>query len=136
MSIYTYAEQNPNRTRDICLQSWPFRSPFRLTVFTLRAGTKKWQVTRFLLWFFLSWGIDYKKKSSKTKFERITFWILTTLFPTVQRFIENFIKVLIKWISITVFKKTSTPIKTLEKLDQSQPICSRKLHENSTQKTS
>ncbi len=31
------------------------------------------QVTRgFMYWFFLSWGIDYRIKTSKTKFERIT----------------------------------------------------------------
>ncbi len=34
--------------------------------------------------FFLRWGIDYQKKSSKTKFGRITSWILTTIFPTVE----------------------------------------------------
>jgi hypothetical protein len=27
-----------------------------------------------MLWLFLSWGIDYRIKSSKTKFGRITSW--------------------------------------------------------------
>ncbi len=74
---YIYAEQNPNRTRDISFQSWRFRSQSRLGVppmFWLWGQVpKKWQVTRgFWLWFFLSWGIYYWKKSSETKFERIT----------------------------------------------------------------
>jgi hypothetical protein len=36
-----------------------------------------------MLWFFLNWSIDYQIKNSKTKFGRITFWILTTLFSSV-----------------------------------------------------
>jgi hypothetical protein len=77
MSIY--AEQNPNRTRDICFQNWPFRNQKWLTVFLKfslwRRVPENWQVTRgFMLWSFLSWGIDYRNKSSETKFGRITSW--------------------------------------------------------------
>ncbi len=86
---YIYAEQNPSRTRDISIQSWPFRSRKRprvsLKFWLWRSVPEKWQVTRgFMLWFFLNWSIDYQIKNSKTKFGRITFWILTTLFPTVR----------------------------------------------------
>ncbi len=86
---YIYAEQNPNRTRDICFQSRPFRNPEWLTVFLKFSlwgwVPKKWQVTRgFLLWFFLSWGIDYQKKVRKQNLEESPPGLLTTLFPTVQ----------------------------------------------------
>jgi hypothetical protein len=53
---------------------------------TLKTRTvpEKLQVTRgFMLWFFLNWGIDYRIKNEKTNSGRITFLILTTLFPTV-----------------------------------------------------
>ncbi len=52
---YIYAEQNPNRTRDICFEEI--------------GGCKG-----FLLWFFLSWSIDYRTKSAKAKFKKITSW--------------------------------------------------------------
>jgi hypothetical protein len=76
---YIYAEQNPNRARDIGVQSWPFRSQKRPTVslkFSLwRQVPGSWQVTRgIMLWLFLSWGIDCWIKSWKTRFGRITSW--------------------------------------------------------------
>ncbi len=75
---YIYAEQNPNRTRAISIQSWPLCWQKRLgdsPKFSLwRQVPENWQVTRgFLLWFFLSWSIDYRIKSEKTKSERSTF---------------------------------------------------------------
>jgi hypothetical protein len=40
-----------------------------------KPAPKMSRVTRsFMFWFFLSWGIDYRKKSSKTKSERMTSW--------------------------------------------------------------
>ncbi len=76
---YIYAEQNPNRTWDIWIQSWPFRSRkrpcFSTKYWLWRQVPEKWEVTRgFMVWFFLSWGIDYRKKNKKTKFGRITSW--------------------------------------------------------------
>jgi hypothetical protein len=47
---YIYAEQNPNRTRDIGFQSWRFRSQSRLGVppmfWLWRQVPENWQVTR------------------------------------------------------------------------------------------
>ncbi len=76
---YIYAEQNSSRTQDIGFQSWPLRSQKRLT-FSLkfwlwRQVPENWQATRdFMLWFFLSWGINYRTKNSKTKSKRMTSW--------------------------------------------------------------
>ncbi len=77
---YIYAEQNPNRTWDIWFQSWPFRSEKRIansTKFSLwRPVPGKWAATwGFMVWLFLSWGIDYQIKNKKTQSGRITFWI-------------------------------------------------------------
>jgi hypothetical protein len=65
-----YGKQNPNRTRDIWLQSWPFRSQRKQTFspkfWLWKPAPKKCRVTRgFMFWFFLSWGIDYRKKVQK-----------------------------------------------------------------------
>ncbi len=67
-----YVEQNPNRTRDISFQSWPCRSQKRNTIslkfWLWRQVPENWQLTRgFPVWFFLSWGIDYRIKSEKAK---------------------------------------------------------------------
>jgi hypothetical protein len=87
-SEYIYAEQIPNRTWDMCLQSWSCRSQrretFSLKFWLWRQVPKKWQITRgFMFWRFLSWGIDYRTEIFKSCFEESLFWILTTLFPTV-----------------------------------------------------
>ncbi len=73
---YKYVEQNPNRTRDICLQSWPFHCQKRPrhSLKFWRQVPENWQVTKsFMVCFFLSWGIDCWIKSEKTKSGRITF---------------------------------------------------------------
>ncbi len=77
---YIYAEQNPNRTRDIRVQSWHFLSrkrPRFSPKFSLRKYLpENWQVTKgFMMWLFLNWSIDYQIENKKTKFGRITFWI-------------------------------------------------------------
>ncbi len=76
---YIYAEQNPNRTWDIWFQSWPFRSEKRIansTKFWLwRQVPENWQATwGFMVWLFLSWGIDYQIKNKKAQSGRITSW--------------------------------------------------------------
>jgi hypothetical protein len=76
---YIYAEQNPNRTRDICFQSWACRSQSRLTISTKFwlwwLVPRMWQVTRgVIVWLFLSWGVDYRIKNDRTKSVRITSW--------------------------------------------------------------
>ncbi len=74
-----YAEQNLNRTWDICFQIWPFRSQRKLSIspkfWLWRPVPGKWAATRdFMVWLFLSWGIDYQIKNKKTWFGRITSW--------------------------------------------------------------
>jgi hypothetical protein len=76
---YIYVEQNLNRSWDIWLQSWPCRSQkwetLSLLFWLWRQVPENWQLTRdFMLWCFLSWGIDYRIKSEKTKSGRITSW--------------------------------------------------------------
>ncbi len=69
---YKYVEQNPNQSGDISFQSWPCCSKRRNTIslkfWLWRPVPENWQVTRgFPVWFFLSWGIDYRIKSEKAK---------------------------------------------------------------------
>jgi hypothetical protein len=100
MSIYVYVKQIPNRTRDICFQSWPCRcrsqrsGTLSLNFWLWRKVSKNWQVTRgFMFWRFLSWGIDYRTENFKSWFWRITFWIYpfwTTLFPSVSKWVHHF----------------------------------------------
>ncbi len=76
---YKHAEQNLNKTRDICAQSWPCRRQenltFSLNFWLWRQVPEKWQVTRgFILWLFRSWGIDCQIRNLKAKFGRITSW--------------------------------------------------------------
>jgi hypothetical protein len=76
---YIYAEQNPNRTRVTGLQNWPFRiqkrPTFSLKFWLWTQVPENWGKTRgFMLFLVLSWGIDYRKKSSETWFGRITSW--------------------------------------------------------------
>ncbi len=60
-------------------QSWPLcwqkRSTDSTNFWLWRQVPENWQVTRgFMLWLFLSWGIDYWTKNAKTKSGKFTFW--------------------------------------------------------------
>ncbi len=74
---YIYAEGNLNRSWDIWFQSWLFRNQKRLLFspkfWLWRQVQENWQVKRgFMVWFFLSWGIDCRIETWKYRFGRIT----------------------------------------------------------------
>jgi hypothetical protein len=76
-------------------------------VFTLKVRTGELAGNKvFWLWFFLSWGIDNRIKSLKTKFGKIASWIFNhpishcVLEPTKVKNcnkLEEFIKKIKKW---------------------------------------
>ncbi len=107
---YIYAEQNPTVTRDIGFQSWPCCSQKWETLslkFPLwRPVPKNWQVTRsFMVWFFLSWGVDCWTENLRSWFRRITllnynhpishcvsFWISTSIYPLLAGRLQGKLK--------------------------------------------
>ncbi len=62
------------------------RLNFFLKFWLRRSVSEKWGLQSFSCCvFFLCWGTDYRTKNEEARFERITSWIFSTLFPTVQR---------------------------------------------------